>query len=521
MSVLPEGWVSTALANITAKIGSGATPRGGEQSYKTSGVPLIRSLNIHFDGIREDGLAFLDDEQASKLDNVTVQENDVLLNITGASIGRVAIATKRYSGARVNQHVCIIRMSEGIDPHYVCNFLASPSAQESIGHVKYGITRPALTKSVVEGIVLPIPPLAEQKRIVAKVEALSASSARTRAEIARVEALVSRYKQALLRNAFSGELIGQSPTATSKLHVSCWDLPAGWRWVMFKDAVEIASDLVDPKGVPDLPHIAPDNIESGTGHLLPYRTIGEDGVISAKHRFFPGQILYSKIRPYLRKAVIVDFTGACSADIYPLTPRANLCGRFLLYWLVSEQFTQFAVEHQGRTVLPKINQKALNGTPLPLPTLAEQSEIVRRIDFAMTRMDRAAAEARRALRLLTKLDHAILAKAFRGELVTQDNNDEPAERLLARIRVERDTAPKVKLTKYKRETIMATAEGFLKKKLKSWPAEGVSFEDLRREYQGTYEELKDAIFASLSSQKPALRQVFDEKKSMMVIRKHM
>lgn len=110
-----------------------------------------------------------------------------------------------------------------------------------------------------------------------------------------------------------------------------WPLPPGWKWGTIAGVAEVASNLIKPSDVPALPHIAPNHIESGRPRLLPYSTVKEDGVTSPKHRFFPGQILYSKIRPYLRKAVVVDFEGVCSADMYPLNARCD--PHYLLWWL--------------------------------------------------------------------------------------------------------------------------------------------------------------------------------------------
>src|SRR6185312_10312072 len=104
---LVAGWSEASVEELTSKVGSGATPRGGNQVYKPSGIPLIRSMNVHFAGFNEKGLVFLDVEQARQLDGVTVRAQDVLLNITGASIGRVSLAPERMTGARVNQHVAI------------------------------------------------------------------------------------------------------------------------------------------------------------------------------------------------------------------------------------------------------------------------------------------------------------------------------------------------------------------------------------------------------------------------------
>jgi type I restriction enzyme S subunit len=307
-----------------------------------------------------------------------------------------------------------------------------------------GSTMIHVTKGDMEARSFNLPPLPEQQRIVAKVDSLTGKSRRARDHIDHVPRLVEKYKQAVLAAAFSGELIGLKAAETVLLHDRCWNLPRSWHWVHFSEVVEIASNLEKPEKIPNLPHIAPDNVESGTGRLLPFRTIREDEVISPKHRFFAGQVIYSKIRPYLRKAVLVDFEGACSADMYPLTVTGKLDPAFLLYWLISEPFAGFTVEHEGRTVLPKINQQGLNQTPLPLPPLTDQHELVRHLRSAFTWIDRLASEATSVRRLIDRLGQAVLAKAFRGELVPQDPADEPASVLLERIRAERGTAPKRK-----------------------------------------------------------------------------
>lgn len=174
--LLPMGepWKLKPLKNIASKIGSGATPDGGRQSYVSKGIPLIRSMNVHFGGFVEQGLVYLTDEQAAELDNVTVQPHDVLLNITGASIGRCTTAPPSMAGARVNQHVVIIRPTSELMPRFLAMFLASPAIQWMINDIQVGATRQALTKAKIERFEIPLPPLAEQKRIAAKVDQLMA-----------------------------------------------------------------------------------------------------------------------------------------------------------------------------------------------------------------------------------------------------------------------------------------------------------------------------------------------------------
>jgi len=180
-----------------------------------------------------------------------------------------------------------------------------------------------------------------------------------------------------------------------------WPLPATWRWCRFDAIARVASNLVNPAKFPDWPHIAPNHIESETGKLLPYNTIAHDGVTSSKHRFSAGQVLYSKIRPYLAKVVVADFDGLCSADMYPI--ESELEARFLKWWMLSREFTRRAAGEQARTVLPKINVSALSGLPVPVPPVSEQRRIVEILEDHLSRLDAAATNlelARQRLRLL-------------------------------------------------------------------------------------------------------------------------
>lgn len=142
------------------------------------------------------------------------------------------------------------------------------------------------------------------------------------------------------------------------------ELPAGWASAPFDEVASVDSNLVDPAEYLELPHIAPNHIESQTGRMLPYATVRDDGVTSAKHHFRAGHILYSKIRPYLAKAVVVNFEGLCSADMYPVS--TALEPRYLHRWLISPSFTHLASTKQGRSVLPKINRADLGKLPVPV-----------------------------------------------------------------------------------------------------------------------------------------------------------
>ena len=161
-------WAWKRLGDYCRKIGSGATPRGGKDVYLDSGpVSLIRSQNIYNDGFIQNGIAFISLEQAKKLDGVSIEKGDVLLNITGDSVARVCLAPEKYLPARVNQHVSIIRPnSDSFDSRFVRYFLASPFQQDlMLGMAAAGATRNALTKGMIEDFKVPCPPLKIQHEV--------------------------------------------------------------------------------------------------------------------------------------------------------------------------------------------------------------------------------------------------------------------------------------------------------------------------------------------------------------------
>jgi type I restriction enzyme S subunit len=158
---IPDGWQVSTLGDVTNKIGSGATPRGGKKSYQSEGISLIRSLNIYDYMFEMADLAFINDEQAQQLDNVTIEPNDVLLNITGASVGRCSMVPSSLLPARVHQHVAIVRAdSASIDPFLLLDTINNDrSKQRLLGIAQGGATREALTKDAIAGFPILLPPL--------------------------------------------------------------------------------------------------------------------------------------------------------------------------------------------------------------------------------------------------------------------------------------------------------------------------------------------------------------------------
>lgn len=195
-----------SLASVTSKIGSGSTPSGGRSTYPSSGIPFIRSLNVRMRQFTWEGIAFIDEVTNDNMRGTKVKPNDVLLNITGASIGRVACAPIDLVEANVNQHVAIIRPTEELNPRYLLYWLSQPDIQKFINDKQKGATRQGFTKAQIEAFNVPVPSRDEQQRIVAylddlqsKVDALKHMQAETSAEL---DAMLP----SILDKAFKGEL---------------------------------------------------------------------------------------------------------------------------------------------------------------------------------------------------------------------------------------------------------------------------------------------------------------------------
>ncbi len=202
-------WEEKKLGEVTLKIGSGATPRGGKVSYKEEGISLIRSMNVHDLHFKEKNLAFIDEQQANALSNVTIQEEDVLLNITGASIARCCIVLKEYLPARVNQHVSIIRAKqEIINPVFLASLLTSKFFKDKILEIgEQGSTRQAITKIQLENFAISFPKSTKkQKQIVKKLYIISTETKKLETIYQRKITCLDELKKSILQKAFNGEL---------------------------------------------------------------------------------------------------------------------------------------------------------------------------------------------------------------------------------------------------------------------------------------------------------------------------
>lgn len=200
---IPINWEVKQIGEMVVKVGSGITPRGGSASYVDVGIPLVRSQNVHSDGLRLDNVSYITKTQHAKMSGSQLKPCDVLLNITGASIGRCYYLPSDFKEGNVNQHVCIIRLKQKIlDSVFLTFCLNSESGQRQIMSLQAGGNREGLNFQQVRAIRLPVPPLDEQKKIAEIVSSIEKNICNKLAKLAHM----SDTKKALMQDLLTGKV---------------------------------------------------------------------------------------------------------------------------------------------------------------------------------------------------------------------------------------------------------------------------------------------------------------------------
>ena len=198
-----DGWEEKALLALTSKIGSGATPKGGRKVYIDEGCHLIRSMNVQYNEFKYEDLAHITDEAAEQLKGVEIQENDVLFNITGASIARCCVVPTDALPARVNQHVSVLRLKQDVLPRFLSYILNSPRHQKELLEIgEAGSTRQALTKTDLENHVICYPNIDSQTKLLNTLDFLKSKVDRLQENYDKISQECDALKQAILRQVF-------------------------------------------------------------------------------------------------------------------------------------------------------------------------------------------------------------------------------------------------------------------------------------------------------------------------------
>ena len=193
-------WEKCKLGELTTKVGSGSTPKGGNAVYTSVGHCFVRSQNVGMGYLILDDIAHIDDDIHQKHKATELSEDDVLLNITGASIGRTAIATKEIEGGNVNQHVCIIRANSKVSPKFLCNYIQTKKIQNYIRSLQTGGSREGLNFEQIRSFPISLPSIAEQNKIAQLLDKLNERIATQNKIIDKLQSLIKGLEDNLLDN---------------------------------------------------------------------------------------------------------------------------------------------------------------------------------------------------------------------------------------------------------------------------------------------------------------------------------
>lgn len=333
-------------------------------------------------------------------DKHKVIEGDIVFARTGATTGK-SFLVRGAPDAVCASYLIKVRCDQRIAvPEFLSFFFLTNIYWAIIELGIEGAAQGGFNASKLGEIGIPLPPLEEQQRIVAILdeafEGLDRARANAEANLQNARELFESVReQALL----SGNADG--------------------REVLLGDIAEITSNLVDPRENQylDLPHVGAGNMVTGSDQLIDIKTAREEQLKSGKHPFDESMVLYSKIRPYLRKVARPDFSGLCSADVYPLVPKPCVIARdFLFHILLSENFTKYAISGSDRAGMPKVNRDHLFTYKFVLPPLETQNAICQSIDDVQAKAEDLLMFARTKLQDLADLRQSLLQKAFAGEL---------------------------------------------------------------------------------------------------------
>jgi type I restriction enzyme, S subunit len=444
MSELPEGWDTTTFGSICGNGQYGWTTKASSQGY----VKYLRTTDITKSQIDWDSVPYCQ-ETPNDLSKYQIQENDILISRAG-SVGFSTLIGQILFPSVFASYLIRFIPSEAVDPYYVKYFLKSPEYWQQISEVSAGIALANVNAKKLTELSVPLPPLPEQHRIVAKLDSLFARSRRAREELERVPGLCDRYKQAVLAAACSGRLTAD--WRTEQCLEMDWQSTILGELIIDKPKNGYSAKPVNyetPFRVLSLTATTSGKFDSG--HFKYF-----DESIDEESPFWlrPNDILVQRGNTIEYVGVSAIYDGLPKQFIFPdlmMRLRAQSCitTQFLHMVLSCEKSRKYLRSNATGTAgnMPKINQTTLIGLPVDLPSIEEQKEIVQRVEKLFKAIDSIAQDYQKARQLLDRLDQATLAKAFRGELVPQDPNDEPAAALLERIQAE----PKGKAVKSKQK----------------------------------------------------------------------
>lgn len=337
-------WKEVRLGDVCSKIGSGATPSGGKEAYKGGDYHLIRSQNVLDFAFSKDGLASINDEQANKLKNVEIIQGDVLLNITGDSVARCCIVPSEILPARVNQHVAIIRpRKEELDNHYLLYYLQHYKRQ-LLQIASAGATRNAITKAMIENLILPCPKSLDDQRRIASI----LSSLDRKIELNnKINADLEEMAQAIFKNWFVDfEPFKNGKFVDSELGM----IPEGWKVGTLKDLLYLRKDSIKAANKGNLPYLPIDTIPMHCLVATDFKS--NDEAKSSLQTFEQNDIVVGAMRVYFHRVILAPCKGITRTTCFVLSVKNENALAYSLMQCNQDEAISFAEKTSKGSTMP-------------------------------------------------------------------------------------------------------------------------------------------------------------------------
>jgi type I restriction enzyme S subunit len=523
MSDLPTSWTEATLDKLLSSIETGTRPKGGVDKY-ADGIPSIGAEHLGDNGdFRFGKIKYVPVEFARKMARGKIETGDVLLVKDGATTGKCSLVPPDfpYREAFVNEHVFVCRFSPDLDSRFFAYFLRSREGQHRVLSNFRGAAQGGITQTFAPNTRAPVAPINEQKRVAEKLESLLARVDSCQFHLERVPQILKRLRQSVLATAMAGTLSAEWRLANNHNDIIWQDTTLAEVCVNDRaityGVIKLGND--EPNGIPCLrtsnvrwlsidelgmKRIKPELSEAYSRTIL----IGNEVLVNVRGTL--GGV--SVVKPHM-----VGWNVSREVAVAPINTALAL-PEFIALWIASNSSQAWLTSKQKGVAYTGINIEDLRQLPVRLPSLDEQAEIVRLVERLFVYADRLEVGRQSATDRIEQLTPSLLAKAFRGELVEQDPNDEPAEILLARIISFRAAQPPKLKRKFENHDTRRTkmTEDTVKDIVRRFPRKTFSFEELREKLPGDYEPLKEILFTLLSEPEPLITQVFDQ--SAMAIR---
>ena len=409
---IPESWEWVRWGDISQSI-----QYGYNAPAKASGrIKMVRISDIHDNQVDWNSVPYCDIDD-NEISQYVLKKNDILFARTGGTVGKSFLVKEIPEESIFAGYLIRTRYSEKLSPLYLKYFMESGTYWEQLHNGTIKTAQPNCNGKTLSKMMLPLPPLAEQNRIVAKIEELQPDIDAYDKSKTKLQAIEQRFpddmKKSLLQYAIKGKLVpqrkeeGTAKDLIAKIHAEKaqlikekkikktkpltaitddekpFDIPDSWEWVRLGEIStygQKTSKILVENMKPDMWLLDMEDIEKGTGRIIRHKLVKSSAIRGDKTVFHKGDLLYSKLRPYLKKILIAPEDGICTSELVPFQVYQGINPLYAMWWLHSPSVDQKVNAASYGVKMPRVGKETMINLVLPLPPLAEQHRIVAKLE---------------------------------------------------------------------------------------------------------------------------------------------